>query len=91
MRTENELREVDMMVNDFDEFRDELPKTEAFEMTDCEVFVFAPTSTPVQELDNMTRFIESAINVLDIAVATYDQPYIKVVIREKPFSAKNFK
>jgi hypothetical protein len=91
MRTENDLREVDILVNDFDEFRDALPQSDAFEMTDCEVFVFAPTSTPVEELEKITVFLESVIHVLDIAVATYDLPHIKVIIREKRFSAKNFK
>lgn len=92
MNTRNEqMREITILVQDFDDFRDKLPQTDAFEMTDCEATIYAPENLATQQLDVMTKFLESAINVLDVVVTTHSQEHIKVIIREKRFSAKNFK
>lgn len=51
-----------------DNFRDLLPISGVFEMTDCEVEIYYPESATSDELSQITNLLESMIHVIDIRV-----------------------
>lgn len=93
MKTERNKKKltVTLKVHSADQFRDELPSTEVFDMSDCSVSITAPWDSSVEDLDGITKFIASVINVIDTQVEFGSHEGIVVVISETPFSTKNLK
>lgn len=93
MKTERNKKKlaVTLKVHSAEEFRAALPSTEVFDMVDCSVSITAPWDVSVEDMDNITTFLESVINVLDTQVEFGSHEGIVVVVTETPFSTKNLK
>lgn len=73
---------------DPDNFRDLIPISGVFEMTDCEVEIYYPASATTDDLERITELIQSMIHVTDIRVTENpeldlnDKDRYKIVINE---------
>lgn len=81
---------INLIVHNAEEFRAALPESGLFDMFDCAMWIEVPSDAPVQEIEQMTKTLQSFINVTDIEVTTVDdglsQYYISIV--ETPFSKR---
>ena len=81
---------INLVVHNAEEFRDSLSQTGLFEMFDCAMWMEAPTDAPIHEIEQMTKTLQSFINVTDIEVTMVDdglsQYYISIV--ETPFTQR---
>lgn len=54
----------------YDEFRDMVPNSGLFEMTDCEVEIWCPEYGETEEISRIVNLIESMVHVMDIKVGS---------------------
>lgn len=77
-----------LLVRTYDDFRDALPTSGLFEMTDCEVEIWCPELSDVSEVERMVNLIESMVHVKDMKIGSSVQDLLseeyRVVITEVP-------
>jgi hypothetical protein len=77
-----------LLVKTYDDFRDALPTSGLFEMTDCEVEIWCPELSDVAEVERMVSLIESMVHVKDMKIGSTIQDLLsedyRVVITEVP-------
>lgn len=78
------LTTIKLNVKTAEEFREALPSSGLFEMTDCDIKIYAPWDVPVAELQLVTLLLESAINIIDLSTDIEDRLDIEVVIKDVP-------
>jgi hypothetical protein len=75
-------------VKTYDEFRDTVPFSGVFEMTDCSVEIWCPELAEVEEVGRMVALIESMVHVTDIRVGSSIEDFAsddyRVIISEQP-------
>lgn len=75
-------------VKTYDEFRDTVPFSGIFEMTDCSVEIWCPELAEVEEVGRMVALIESMVHVTDIRVGSSIEDFAsddyRVIISEQP-------
>jgi len=75
-------------VKTYDEFRDTVPFSGVFEMTDCSVEIWCPELAEVDEVGRMVALIESMVHVTDIRVGSSIEDFAsddyRVIISEQP-------
>jgi hypothetical protein len=81
-----------LKVSNYDDFREMIPTSGVFEMSDCEVEIWCPEMADTQEIEKMVKLIESMLHVTDVRIgSTIDnltsEDY-RVVITEVPFDIK---
>jgi hypothetical protein len=54
----------------YDEFRDMVPNSGLFEMTDCEIEVWCPEHSETEEISRIVHLIESMVHVMDVRVGS---------------------
>lgn len=57
-------------VTNYEEFRDALPSSGLFDMTDCRVEILCPELSEVSEIQRMITLIESMVHVTDVRVGS---------------------
>lgn len=57
-------------VKDYEDFRDSLPTSGVFDMTDCAVEIWCPELAEAEELQRMVVLIESMVHVTDVKVGS---------------------
>lgn len=76
-----------MHVKDYEEFRDSLPTSGVFEMTDCAVEICCPELAEVAEVERMVTLIESMLHVTDVRVSSSIEDFIsdeyRVIVTEQ--------
>jgi hypothetical protein len=81
---------INLIVHSAEEFRAALPESGLFDMYDCAMQMEVPTDAPVQEIEEMTKTLQSFIHVTDVEVIpvpdSLGQYYISIV--ETPFSKR---
>lgn len=79
---------INLIVQDAEDFRQQLPDTGLFEMFDCTVLVEASDFTPVHEIETISNILHYAINVVDFKVVPVPEPLdagdIHISIAEVP-------
>lgn len=75
---------IKLNVNSAEEFREALPTSGLFEMTDCDIKIYAPWDAPVADLQLMTLLLESAINIVEFSTNIEAREDIEVVIKDVP-------
>lgn len=77
-----------LKVRDYDDFRDSLPTSGVFDMTDCSVEIWCPEIAQVEEVERMVALIESMVHVNDVKVGSTVEDLLsedyRVVITEVP-------
>ena len=59
-----------LTVQNSDDFRDILPSSGLFEMTDCAIEIWCPEASEVEEVQRMVSLIESMVHVTDVRVGS---------------------
>ncbi len=59
-----------LTVQNYDDFRDILPSSGLFEMTDCAIEIWCPEASEVEEVQRMVSLIESMVHVTDVRVGS---------------------
>ena len=54
----------------YDDFRDSIPNSGVFEMTDCEVEVWCPEHGETEEIGRIVSLIESMVHVTDVRIGS---------------------
>lgn len=80
----NILKTIKLNVSSGEQFRDELPTSGLFDMTDCSVLVSASLDTSVADLSLINTLLEGAINVVDFSVVIEPRFDIEVLIKSVP-------
>ncbi|MFY9303954.1 MAG: hypothetical protein WAO31_00405 [Rhodoluna sp.] len=57
-------------VKDYDELRDVIPTSGLFDMTDCALEIWCPEAAQTDEIEKMTRLVESMVHVTDVKVGS---------------------
>ena len=57
-------------VKTYEEFRESLPTSGVFDMTDCAVEIWCPELAEAEELQRMVTLIESMVHVTDVRVGS---------------------
>lgn len=57
-------------VKTYEEFRESLPTSGVFDMTDCTVEIWCPELAEAEELQRMVTLIESMVHVTDVRVGS---------------------
>jgi hypothetical protein len=77
-----------LRVKTYDDFRDSLPTSGVFDMTDCNVEIWCPEIAQVEEVERMVNLIESMVHVKDVKIGSTIEDLIsddyRVVITEVP-------
>lgn len=75
-----------MHVKDYEDFRDALPTSGIFDMTDCALEIWCPELAEAGEVERMVHLVESMLHVTDVRVGSSIEDFIsdeyKVVITE---------
>jgi hypothetical protein len=80
----------------YDDFRDSIPTSGIFEMTDCSVEIWCPELSEVEEVQRMVTLIESMVHVTDVRIGSdienlTSDDYRVVIIEDKnDISRKRF-
>ena len=74
-------------VSDYNEFRDAVAGSGVFDMLDCEVEIWCPLESDVQEVQKMVTLLESMVHVTDVAISSHVQEtaeldHYRVVVTE---------
>lgn len=73
-------------VESYEDFRDRVPNSGLFEMTDCTVKVWCPLDSDVREVEKMVNLVESMIHVMVVEVGSRiedtDSEKYRIVITE---------
>jgi hypothetical protein len=59
-----------LKVKNYDDFRDMLPNSGLFDMTDCSVEIWCPEASEIEEIQRMVVLIESMVHVTDVKVGS---------------------
>jgi hypothetical protein len=59
-----------LKVKNYDDFRDMLPNSGLFDMTDCSVEIWCPEASEIEEIQRMVLLIESMVHVTDVKVGS---------------------
>lgn len=59
-----------LTVTNYDDFRDMLPSSGLFDMTDCSVEIWCPELSEVEEVQRMVTLIESMVHVTDVRIGS---------------------
>lgn len=59
-----------LKVNDYDDFRDALPQSGLFEMTDCALEIWCPEVAEIEEVQRMVSLVESMVHVTDVRIGS---------------------
>lgn len=57
-------------VHDYDDFRDLVPTSGLFEMTDCAVEIWCPELAETEEIQRMVTLLESMVHVTDVRIGS---------------------
>lgn len=75
---------IKLTVDSAEQFRDELPTSGLFDLTDCKVQINAAWDSPIADLTLITTLLEGAINVVNLEVNLLARPDIEVLIISVP-------
>lgn len=74
-------------VKTYEDFRDSLPTSGVFDMTDCAVEIWCPELAEASEVQRMVTLLESMLHVTDVRVGSTIEDFItdeyKVVVTEE--------
>ena len=59
-----------MEVKSYEDFRDRIPGSGLFEMTDCTLEVWCPLESDVAEVQRMVTLVESMVHVTDVEIGS---------------------
>ncbi len=59
-----------LTVQNYDDFRDILPTSGLFDMTDCAVEIWCPEHAETDEVQRMVALIESMVHVTDVRIGS---------------------
>jgi hypothetical protein len=59
-----------LKVKNYDDFRDMLPNSGLFDMTDCSVEIWCPEASEIEEIQRMVILIESMVHVTDVKIGS---------------------
>lgn len=75
-------------VKDYEDFRDSLPTSGVFDMTDCAVEIWCPELAEAVEVERMVHLIESMLHVTDVRVTSSIEDMLsdeyRVVVTQEP-------
>ena len=75
-----------LVVTNYEQFRDLLPTSGLFDMTDCAVEIWCPEIAQVEEVQRMVTLLESMVHVTDVKVGSEIQDLTsedyRVVLKE---------
>lgn len=79
----------------YDTFRDQVPSSGLFDMTDCEVEIWCPQESDVKEVQRMVQLLESMVHVTDVRIGTTieelnSETYRVVITEASPIGRKKF-
>lgn len=77
-----------LRVQTYDDFRDSLPDSGVFSMTDCKLEIWCPEHSTTDEVQRMVTLLESMVHVTDVVIGSdienlASEEY-RVVIKEVP-------
>ena len=75
---------ISMTVETAEEFKARLPETGVFEMYDCSMRLECPEHMQILEIEEITSFLNSCINVSDIEVVATESSMIHITLKEVP-------
>jgi hypothetical protein len=82
-----------LTVQNYDDFREMLPQSGLFDMTDCALEIWCPELAQVEEIDRMVKLVESMVHVTDVRIGSDVQNLTsdeyRVVITEETLNSKN--
>lgn len=78
------LKTIKLNVSSGEQFRDELPTSGLFDMTDCSVLISAPFEANVDDLYLINTLLEGAINVVESAITIEPRSDIEILITSVP-------
>lgn len=77
-----------LKVQSYDDFRDQVPSSGIFEMTDCAVEFWCPEDSDTSEIERMVKLLESMVHVTDVRVGSAIEDLAsndyRIVITEVP-------
>jgi hypothetical protein len=59
-----------MEVESYEDFRDRIPSSGLFDMTDCTLEVWCPLESDVAEVQRMVTLVESMVHVTDVEIGS---------------------
>lgn len=83
-------------VHDYDDFRDSLPSSGLFEMTDCSLEIWCPEQSQIEEVQRMVSLVESMVHVTDVRIGsdvenlTSDNYRVVIIEDNNHVGKKNF-
>ncbi len=57
-------------VRDYNSFRESLPNSGVFEMTDCTMEIWCPADSDTYEIEKMVKLLESMVHVTDVQIGS---------------------
>jgi hypothetical protein len=78
------MTKIEMTVESVEEFKERLPETGLFEIYDCSMLLQCPEHLLVTEVEEITRFLNSCINVADIEIVATESSLIHITLKEVP-------
>lgn len=83
------LKTIKLNVESAEQFRDELPTSGLFDMTDCRVLITTSANSHVSDLSLITKLLEGAINVIELDFNIESRDDIEILIQSiKPKYAR---
>lgn len=64
-----------IQAKDYDAFRDAIPSSGVFDMTDCAVKIWCPEKSDTKEIERMVNLLESMVHVTDVQVGSRIQDF----------------
>lgn len=75
-------------VANYDDFRDLLPASGVFDMTDCSAVISCPLESNTSEIERMVNLLESMVHVVDVQVESSIEDLAlekyRITIKEEP-------
>lgn len=59
-----------LKVKTYEDFRDMLPNSGLFDMTDCAVEIWCPEAAEIEEVQRMVSLVESMVHVTDVKIGS---------------------
>jgi hypothetical protein len=75
---------INMTVETVEEFKEQLPTSGLFDIYDCSMRLECPEHLMVFEVEEITRFLNSCINVADIEIVATESSMIHITLKEVP-------
>lgn len=57
-------------VSTYDDFREMLPSSGVFDMTDCSIQIWCPQESDTKEVERMVHLVESMVHVTDVQIGS---------------------